>query len=91
MYRCAGLRVNNHRFCDRYDVWLGNVRGNRFSNTHISLRDSDDHFWEYSFEDHALYDLPATINFVLRHSSAKNVTYIAHSQGTLQMFLGIAP
>lgn len=35
-----------------------------------------------------LFDLPANINFVLKHTGQEKLTYIGHSQGTTQMLLG---
>lgn len=36
------------------------------------------------------YDLPAQIEYVLRFTNSKNLTYIAHSQGTTQAFAGFS-
>ena len=33
-----------------YDVWLGNVRGNRYSRKHLSLTTSDPDFWKFRYE-----------------------------------------
>ena len=30
-----------------YDVWLGNNRGNQYSNTHVSLTVADNAYWEF--------------------------------------------
>ena len=30
-----------------YDVWLGNNRGNRYSNTHTSLDNTSKEYWDY--------------------------------------------
>lgn len=36
------------------------------------------------------YDLPAQIEYVLRFTNSKDLTYIAHSQGTTQAFAGFS-
>ncbi|GFH08989.1 lipase, partial [Haematococcus lacustris] len=36
-----------------WDVWLGNVRGNRFSRNHTHLSAADQEFWAYSWDHHA--------------------------------------
>ena len=30
-----------------FDVWLGNIRGNRYSQKHIKLDPSDEEFWDW--------------------------------------------
>jgi len=30
-----------------YDVWMGNNRGNRFSNTHLTLTTKDKEYWDF--------------------------------------------
>lgn len=47
-----------------YDVWLGNSRGNQFSMAHVEYTIEDDEFWEFSWDEMGLYDLPAMLNFV---------------------------
>ena len=42
-----------------FDIWLGNMRGNDYSLEHESLTPQDDAFWDYSFHEMAVYDLPA--------------------------------
>ena len=48
-----------------YDVWLGNSRGSKHSLHHRSLNYSTDaKYWDFSFTEMAIYDLPAVIDFV---------------------------
>nr|XP_002739797.1 PREDICTED: lysosomal acid lipase/cholesteryl ester hydrolase-like [Saccoglossus kowalevskii] len=69
-----------------FDVWLGNVRGNTYSRSHVSLNPNQDEFWEWSFDQMALYDLPAMVNYALKVSMQPQLYYIGHSQGTLMAF-----
>jgi pimeloyl-ACP methyl ester carboxylesterase len=74
-----------------YDVWIGNNRGNKHSRMHKTLNPNvDAEFWNYSFHEMGIYDIPAFINKIKMTSGVDKVTYIAHSQGTSQMFAGIA-
>lgn len=48
-----------------YDVWLGNNRGNRFAQTHITMNKSQQEFWEFNYIDMGVHDTPVFIDFVL--------------------------
>ena len=48
-----------------YDVWLGNVRGSTWGLRHAQLTTRDKAFWEFSWDDMALHDLPAMCAAVL--------------------------
>jgi lysosomal acid lipase/cholesteryl ester hydrolase len=74
-----------------YDVWIGNNRGNKHSRNHRTLDPNKDaQFWEYSFHEMGLYDVPALLNKIKMTTGVDKVTYIGHSQGTSQMFAGMA-
>ncbi len=49
-----------------YDVWLGNIRGNKYSRQHISLdpNRSNGQFWDFSFEQNGKIDLHDMIKHV---------------------------
>ncbi|KAL5275521.1 LIPA family protein [Megaselia abdita] len=64
-----------------YDVYMGNARGNTYSKRHVSLSPNDPKFWIFDWNEIAIYDLPAMINFALKKSKARNLQYIGHSQG----------
>lgn len=49
-----------------FDVWLGNNRGNHYSRHHIKYNpDKDKEFWDYSYPDMGMHDLPAMITKAL--------------------------
>lgn len=64
-----------------YDVWIGNMRGTRWSHGHIYLTPSDDKFWDWSFDEQAAIDLPALLGYIY-NSSHNKVYYVGHSQGS---------
>ncbi|KAF6173561.1 hypothetical protein GIB67_037474 [Kingdonia uniflora] len=65
-----------------FDVWIANGRGTRYSLGHATLQSTDAKYWNWSWDELALYDLPATIDFVYGQTGQK-VDYVGHSMGTL--------
>ncbi|XP_066247736.1 gastric triacylglycerol lipase-like [Euwallacea similis] len=66
-----------------FDVWLGNFRGNYYSNTHVRLSQHSREYWNFGFHEMAIYDLPACIDFISKTTGGKgNLAYIGHSMGT---------
>ena len=64
-----------------FDVWLGNVRGSTYSRQHLRLDpDVDRAYWDFSFDEMARHDLPATISTVLRATGKPRLSFIGHSQ-----------
>ncbi|GLC46564.1 hypothetical protein PLESTM_001890400 [Pleodorina starrii] len=70
-----------------YDVWLTNVRGNRFSRNHTAL-DPDapgdmEAFWSYSWDEHVSLDLPAALDLVAAVTGQDTgMLFVGYSQGT---------
>eukprot|EP00898_Chlorokybus_atmophyticus_P005540 jgi/Chlat1/5988/Chrsp4S06298 len=73
-----------------FDVWLGNVRGNVYSMRHTSLSPLQDEFWRFSWDEMALLDLPAMLEYAMATSGRSSVYYIGFSQGTLIAFAGFS-
>ncbi|XP_050207840.1 triacylglycerol lipase 2-like [Mercurialis annua] len=65
-----------------YDVWISNTRGTRHSQGHTSLHPNDPVYWNWSWDELAAYDLPATFNYVHDQTEEK-LYYVGHSLGTL--------
>lgn len=71
-----------------YDVWMCNSRGSTYSLNHTRFNPALDwKYWDFSFHEIALYDLPASIDYVLAQRKRKSLSYIGHSQGNLIMFI----
>ncbi|XP_026271989.1 lipase 3-like [Frankliniella occidentalis] len=76
-----------------YDVWLGNVRGSTHSRAHRTLNSSDPAFWEWSWHEMGMYDVPAMVDHVLARTGAASLHLIGHSMATssILVFLGERP
>jgi len=65
-----------------YDVWLGNFRGNTYSRRHTTLDPKDIKFWEFSWDEMALVDLPTMLDYVLESTEQENLKLVGFSMGT---------
>ncbi|XP_075229761.1 uncharacterized protein LOC142329238 [Lycorma delicatula] len=65
-----------------YDVWLGDQRGNVYSRAHVKYHPNETKFWDFSFHESGIYDLPAFINKIQDRTKASQIIYIGHSMGT---------
>ncbi|XP_053167025.1 lipase member M-like [Hemicordylus capensis] len=64
-----------------YDIWILNNRGTTWSRRHQNLTIDQEEFWDFSFHEMAIYDVPAAINFILQKTKQEALYYIGHSQG----------
>lgn len=65
-----------------YDVWLTNARGNTYSRAHVALDPNEKEFWQFSWHEMGVYDLPAVIDHVLEETGLEQLTYLGFSMGT---------
>ncbi|XP_018364290.1 PREDICTED: lipase 3-like [Trachymyrmex cornetzi] len=70
-----------------YDVWLGNARGTSYSNTHTSDNIKPKAYWNFSWHEIGVYDLPAMIDYIVKTTGRKKMFYLGHSQGTTSFFV----
>ncbi|XP_062959325.1 lipase member J isoform X2 [Cynocephalus volans] len=70
-----------------YDVWMGNSRGNTWSRKHLYLETNSKEYWAFSFDEMAKYDLPASIDFIVKQTGQEEIFYVGHSQGTTIAFI----
>ncbi|XP_033003953.1 lysosomal acid lipase/cholesteryl ester hydrolase-like [Lacerta agilis] len=73
-----------------YDVWMGNSRGTSWSQRNEHFTADQDEFWDFSFHEMAIYDLPAMINFILKKTGQKQLYYVGHSQGATIGFIAFS-
>lgn len=64
------------------DVWLANVRGNRYGLKHKTCNWTDIKFWNFCWTEIGKYDITAIIDYILTKINQKSIYYIGHSQGT---------
>ncbi|KAL1140568.1 hypothetical protein AAG570_000498, partial [Ranatra chinensis] len=65
-----------------YDVWLADGRGNAYSKSHVQYSTKEKKFWDFTFHESGIYDIPAFIDYVLNSTGFKQLFYIGHSMGT---------
>ncbi|KAI5646275.1 alpha/beta-hydrolase lipase region domain-containing protein [Phthorimaea operculella] len=68
-----------------YDVWVLSARGSTTeSQGHVSLTlpKDEDKYWDFSFDEIGRYDLPASIDFMIKETGRPKVKYVGFSQGT---------
>lgn len=71
-----------------YDVWLGNSRGNCYSRNHTTFdADTDSEFWDFSWHEVGIYDLPSTIDYILNVTGKESLYYAGYSQGSTIMYV----
>uniref|UniRef100_A0ABM5FVC4 Lysosomal acid lipase/cholesteryl ester hydrolase-like n=1 Tax=Pogona vitticeps TaxID=103695 RepID=A0ABM5FVC4_9SAUR len=70
-----------------YDVWIINNRGTTWSRKHQNLTIDQEEFWDFTFHEMAIYDLPATMNFILQKTHQEGLYIIGHSQGASLGFI----
>ena len=68
-----------------HDIWLLNNRGNKYSCYHEELDNESRQFWDFSFQEMADYDMPASVSYIYKETQT-NMTLIGFSQGTTQIF-----
>ena len=58
-----------------YDVWMANFRGNVYSRNHTTLNPNNiiGPFWEFSWWESGLYDIPAMFDFVKKHTEQEHL------------------
>lgn len=70
-----------------YDVWLGNARGSPDSRAHTSMPPSSSRFWDFSFHEMGVYDLPTVIDYITKITGSPQLHYVGHSMGTTMFFV----
>ena len=56
-----------------YDVWLGNARGNKYSQNHLWRNPRYHEFWGFSLNEYAVYDLPDVVDVSYCYCSIRSL------------------
>ena len=75
-----------------FSVYLSNDRGTRNSQRHNEMHPIDDakDFYDFSFTNVGLYDVPANLNFVKQHNNANvPIIYIGYAQGATSLLYAL--
>ncbi|KAJ2944857.1 hypothetical protein O0L34_g1749 [Tuta absoluta] len=71
-----------------YDVWMGNARGNRFSRRNLYISPADQpQFFNFTWHEIGIYDLPATIDYILKLTGETALNYVGFSQGNTSFYV----
>ncbi|XP_075234694.1 lipase 1-like [Lycorma delicatula] len=70
-----------------FDVWIGNARGSIYGRKHINMTLEDPNFWEFSWHEMGLFDLPAMLDYIIALTGYPDVNYIGHSMGTTMFYV----
>ena len=62
-----------------YDVWLANNRGNKYSRENLRFNPNQEQYFDFSFAEMGIYDIPAMVDYVRDFTRREKVSYIAHS------------
>jgi lysosomal acid lipase/cholesteryl ester hydrolase len=71
-----------------FDVWLGNTRGNQYSPipcfNHYNNRELG------PIDELGYYDIPASVDYILKVTGRSRMAYIGYSQGTTGIFAALS-
>ncbi len=75
-----------------YDVWMPNIRGNRYSRYHVSLPSCPtcSEFWSFGLEEPAVDDYPTAIDYILEQTEASDLHFAGFSMGTTMYLIMLA-
>ena len=57
---------------------------------HETLDIKSKEFWDFTWVEMGRYDIPAAVDFILKKTGQQKLSLIGHSQGTTQLFVGLA-
>eukprot|EP00727_Mastigamoeba_balamuthi_P009196 m51a1_g49 hypothetical protein (384) ;mRNA; r:167678-169077 len=73
-----------------YDVWVANMRGTSNATGHESLDQTNAKYWDWSFAERGLYDIPALVELATGVANAQSLVLVGHSEGTTESFIALS-
>lgn len=79
-------------FYEGFDVWLDGNRGTLYQTENTVYNRKQKEYWAFNGRDMALEDQVAQIDFITEQTGKEQVSYLAYSAGTRQMYylIGLA-
>ncbi len=78
-----------------FDVWIPHLRGTAYSRNHTSLDSCRTcrSYWDFGLEESALFDYPASIDYILNETRSDQVDFVGFSMGGTHylMLLALKP
>lgn len=68
-------------------MWIANSRANTYSRNHTHKNPNKKDFWNFTFVEMGLFDLPATIDYILNQTGHPQLYFVGHSQGTTNLMV----
>ncbi|KAJ8664589.1 hypothetical protein QAD02_006251 [Eretmocerus hayati] len=81
-YEALAFRLHD----EGYDVWMGNARGNIYSQGHKNLTSDDEKYWDFSWQEMGMYDIPAEIDYIQKKTNQK-IIYVGYSMGSTMSYV----
>ncbi|XP_033228946.1 lysosomal acid lipase/cholesteryl ester hydrolase-like [Belonocnema kinseyi] len=68
-----------------FDVWLGNNRGTIFAQKHQTYSTTSSSFWNFSWHESGVIDIPETIDFILNETGKSEIFFVGYSQSCTEL------
>ncbi|CAM6085618.1 unnamed protein product [Calypogeia fissa] len=62
-----------------FDVWVGHQRATYYGHDHVTLSPVDESYWNWTWDEHAMYDIPALLELVTTETGSA-VHFVGISQ-----------
>ncbi|KAK9874924.1 hypothetical protein WA026_005739 [Henosepilachna vigintioctopunctata] len=62
-----------------YEVWMGNFRGSKYSNTNVKYTVDDYAYWNFGFHEQGVYDIKSQIDLIKKITNKNDIVFIGYS------------